>query len=421
MALLPRVTCPHCWAVFETHKTLWIAEHPTLVGDPKLGPDVEKRFIPTRFRHDALALDEKDQPCHRIACPACHLELPRAATELESWIVSIIGAPAAGKSFFLGGLIHMMRRVLPNRFQVSFTDGDTSLNRLVNSYEQAMFANKRFDQLIPLGELIPKTQEQGDLYNTVYSGNDSVIFPKPFTFIMRPEPSHPHVTDVGSSARLLCLYDNAGESYLPAKDTFVRPVTRHLAKASLLLFLFDPTQDHDFRVNYVERHGKLPFDSRIEVRPQQTILTEAANRVRQFNNIPSDQKHDQPLFVVVTKQDVWGHLVLGKLQSQQLLLNGPTGIACVNLDYISQTSDLIKSMLKDLCPAVVNAAEAFSSTVIYVGASALGSKPETNEDGQWAIRPNDIKPTGLEAPLLYGLNQHMRGLFPSGRLKTTPM
>ena len=42
---------------------------------------------------------------------------------------------------------------------------------------------------------------------------------------------------------------------------------------------------------------------------QQTILTEAANRVRQLANLPSGKKHDKPLFVVVTKQDLWGHRV----------------------------------------------------------------------------------------------------------------
>ena len=49
------------------------------------------------------------------------------------------------------------------------------------------------------------------------------------------------------SRRALGLYDNAGEHFLPGRDTLGSPVTRHLARSRVLFFLFDPTQDPRFR------------------------------------------------------------------------------------------------------------------------------------------------------------------------------
>ena len=418
MALLDKVTCPHCWAVFETHEVLWVTAHNSLRGDPKLGRDAEKRYLPTRFTPDGLGIDEMNGRSHRIACPTCHLEIPRAATEMASWMVSVIGAPASGKSFYLGALAYSLRRLLLGRFRVSFTDADPDLNRLINHYEQSMFGHPRPNDLIDPGELIPKTQLTGELYSRVFLGGEWVLYPRPFLFALRPDAAHPHVADPTSAARLLCLYDNAGESFLPGGDSAGSPVTRHLAQASVLTFLFDPTQDSEFRRAHLE-HGAagLPADDRLKLRQQQTILTEAALRVRQFNNMPSGKKHDKPLFVVVTKQDLWGHEVPAVADPQPLLLQGPTGIACLNLTRIEAVSAGIREMLLRHCPGVVDAAESFANSVVYVGASSFGTRPERVDGGPWMIRPRDIRPVGVEVPILYGLNRHMPGLFPSGRLK----
>ena len=55
--LCPRVTCPHCWHNFAPEQALWIAEHPDLLGDSRLGADQPQRFLPTRFSVEGAALD----------------------------------------------------------------------------------------------------------------------------------------------------------------------------------------------------------------------------------------------------------------------------------------------------------------------------------------------------------------------------
>jgi hypothetical protein len=419
MSLLEKVTCPHCWAKFDTHEVLWVAAHPSLLGDPKLGRDAEKRFLPTRFTPDGFALDEENGRSHRIACPSCHLEVPRSATEMASWIVSVIGAPASGKSFYLGGLIRTLRRLLPTRFKVSFTDADAGLNRVINFYEQSLFGHPYPDTPVELGQLIRKTQQgDKDLNSQVFVGGQVVQYPRPFLFGIRPDPNHPRLADPSSSARMLCLYDNAGESYLAGGDSSSSPVTHHLAQASVLLFLFDPTQDSDFRRGLLTGGSAgLPADGRLELRQQQTILAETANRVRQLAGLSSGQKHTQPLFVVVTKQDLWGHQVPAVADPRPWLLDLPDGTACIDFDRVAAVSAGIRHLLVQLCPGMVDAAESFAQSVVYVGVSTLGAAPERIDGGPWTIRPGSIRPTGVEVPILYGLNKQMPGLFPSGQVR----
>ena len=49
LTLLNKVTCPHCWHAYAPEESLWIAEHPDLLGDAKLGFQHAKRFLPSRF------------------------------------------------------------------------------------------------------------------------------------------------------------------------------------------------------------------------------------------------------------------------------------------------------------------------------------------------------------------------------------
>ena len=107
--LLRKVTCPHCWHTFPPDATLWITAHPELRGDSLLGDDVQQRFLPSRFNEDCRAIDVKGVVCRELACPRCHLSLPRALLEMESLFLSILGAPFSGKSYFLTAMTWRLR------------------------------------------------------------------------------------------------------------------------------------------------------------------------------------------------------------------------------------------------------------------------------------------------------------------------
>jgi len=176
-----------------------------------------------------------------LACPKCHLPVPRSMMEMEPLFLSILGAPASGKSYFLTAMTWQLRKLLPIDFSISFTDADPAANRALNDCEESLFLNSRESSIVPLGDLIRKTELQGELYDSVAYGQQIVSYPRPFLFTMQPREGHARFDRSAELSRVLCLYDNAGEHFQPGQDTTSSPVTRHLAQSRAILFLFDPT------------------------------------------------------------------------------------------------------------------------------------------------------------------------------------
>ncbi len=143
-----KVICPHCWSSFAPEDSLWIAEHPEIVGDAKLGPDAPRRFLPSRLTVEGDALDEAGYRTSRLACPACHLEVPRAFYQIQPIFFSILGAPACGKSYFLASMTWKMRQMLPSQFAVSMNDADALANARLHEYEELQFLNPDPDELV---------------------------------------------------------------------------------------------------------------------------------------------------------------------------------------------------------------------------------------------------------------------------------
>ena len=219
----------------------------------------------------------------------CHLAVPRALFETEPLFLSILGAPACGKSYFLSSMTWQLRKVLPKNFALAFGDADPLSNNRLHGYEEMQFLNPDQDALVA----IEKTETQGDLYDTVLFADQAVSYPRPFLFTVQPLESHPNYQKF---SRILCLYDNAGESFLPGEDTATNPHTRHLALSRALLFLFDPTQDPRFRnacagkSSDPQMQGRTQRLARERAVRQETILFEAATRVRRYTGLCAERK-----------------------------------------------------------------------------------------------------------------------------------
>ena len=273
---------------FSARTVLWIAQHPDLIGDSRLGDNQQQRFLPTRFTVDGAAIDPRGFACHGLACPRCHLAVPRTLFETEPLFLSILGAPACGKSYFLASMTWQMRKVLPKSFSLSFGDADPLSNHRLHEYEGLQFLNPDQDELVA----IEKTETQGDLYDTVLFADQAVSYPRPFLFSVQPREGHPNYQRF---SRILCLYDNAGESFLPGEDTAIKPYTRHLVLSRALLFLFDPTQDPRFRnacagkSDDPQMQGRTQRLAREKAVRQETILLEAAARIRRYAGLCKTQ------------------------------------------------------------------------------------------------------------------------------------
>jgi len=417
LQLQAKVTCPHCWHTFPPEDVLWVSQHPNLLGDARLGAEHQRRFLPTRFSVEGDAIDSQGFECHALACPQCHLSVPRALLELPPLFFSILGAPASGKSYFLAAMTWQMRQSLAQHFSIAFGDADPTSNRGLNEYEELLFLNSQQDQLVA----IRKTELQGDLYDTVLFDEQTVSYPRPFVFSVRPLPTHRNFATMARLSRALCLYDNAGEHFLPGQDSVASPVTRHLARSRVLLFLFDPTQDPRFRKACVGRTNDPQMNDRARTMRQETILAEAADRIRRYGGLGQGAQHTAPLVVVVTKYDAWAPLLgLGRLElARALRTNRATGESALDLGLIEQTSAAVRTVLTRLSPEIVSAAEGFARQVLYVPVSALGRGPELDpKTGMLGIRPRDVAPMWAEVPLLYAMCRWMKGLIPYMAPKT---
>lgn len=388
---------------------MWVSAHPQLLGDPKLGSDHQRRFLPARFTVEGNALDSQGMACQELACPRCHLSVPRALLEMPPLFLSIAGTPSCGKSYFLASMTWQLRRRLPKYFAMSFGDADPVSNKLLNHYEEEQFFNADRDRLVKLA----KTEEQGDLYDTVRYGDQVVTYPRPFLFSLRPDEKHPSRGEARKISRVLCLYDNAGESFEPGKDTAANPVTRHLARSQVLLFCFDPTQDPRFRDACRGRTADPQMTDAPVTSRQETVLHEIADRVRKHTGLTHDQKHKRPLVVIVTKYDAWWPLLGEERLASPWVRSSRHNLWALEMAHLEDISRRVRELLWKHSPEIVSAAAGFAENVMFVPVSATGRGPQRDAaTGALGVRPRDIKPMWAEVPLLLALAKWGGGMIP---------
>jgi hypothetical protein len=389
-----------------------VSRHPDLLGDLRLGGEQQQRFLPTRFTIEGDAIDSEGFTCNSIACPKCHLNLPRALTEMPPLFSSILGAPGSGKSYFLAAMTWALRQQLPKHFRLSLSDVEPTAHINLNAYEETLFLNGKPDELVAL----PKTDLQGDhLYDTVQFGDQHVMYPRPFVFGLRPLPGHPKEKQADAVSRSLCLYDNAGEHFLPGADKVGTPVTQHLAASRFLFFLFDPTQDPRFREEMLGKSSDPQMSDAPKTYRQEIILLEAADRVRRYAGVAQTGKHQKPLIVVVTKFDAWCS-ILGQdprlPRLPQAYVSTPQGVM-LDTAKVEDVSRAVRVVLSEFAREFVAAAESFAENVIYIPVSALGAAPEFDpQSGALCIRPRNIHSMWVEMPMIYALSRWGNGLVP---------
>ena len=419
--LLPNLVCPHCWQKFRTEDILWIAQHESLRGDMVLGTDAMMRFRPTRFTLNFEALDARGVACTHLACPRCHLEIPRVLLETEPLFFSIIGVPSAGKSCLYAAMTWDLRKRLPRDFALSFGDADPTNNRVLNEYEETFFLQSDPDRHVA----IRKTETSGQHYDQIRLRDELVVLPRPFIFLMRPLERHAHFGKADMS-RVLCLYDNAGEHYLLGDDSAAKTATQHLNRARVLMFLFDPTQDPRLRPKSRANSKAAQTASQAKMQRQETILIETAHRIRQNGNISPHKKIDRPLLVLISKSDVIRKLIDEDITTEPFLKNPSGGPAFIDFTRVEAVSKKIEALLLETTPEFVAAANDSFTYVRYIPVSAFGKAPEAipgevGSNGQPAmgIKPKDIESSWVSVPILYSFARFSMFLVNGAEVKET--
>jgi hypothetical protein len=388
-------TCPACWLRFDRGDAMHIAVHQSLKGDPLLGEDAMLRFFATNFNNIGQALDGMGLPTSDLACPHCRSKLSPGFMDLKQHIVSIVGAPQSGKSYFLSVLTHIAKKSLYKSFQATFHDGDPTGNRLLTAV-----TNNLFSASTPEQARIAKTGLEGDMYLVIPRMGRKVKMPRPFTFQLTP-------SDPVKQPVSLVFYDNAGEHFEPGIDAHLSPGAQHISAASGIVYLFDPTYNLAFR-RKLTGHADPQLTAE-GFDQQDTILAEMNVRVKNLRGIDFREKIQTPLAVVLGKCDVWAHL-LGEWKFDDPVSNGELDIA-----KVKKNSAIVRELLLDLVPAIVANAEIISRNVVYFPSSSFGCSPamvldETGrpklENGRPILGPDPSKlsPILVDVPLLWILS-----------------
>ena len=398
--------CPHCWHRFRPDETLWIASHPDLLGDRLLTPEDPVRFLPSRFTPEREAIDPGGARTRRLACPNCHLEIPRLVLERPMTIMSIAGSPSSGKSYFLASAMWKLREDLARTFSVAFTDTDPAMNRALTDNEARLFLSE--DRTASVH--IDKTELEGSQYNSVqFDPGTATLLARPFIFTVRPSRDHVNGHAPDRLTQLFTLYDNAGEHFFPGADTARAPGTQHLARAQVLMFVFDPTQDVRFR----QRLSGVSADPQLapgaKVTRQDQLIVEMAKRVRMHAGLSAGERIAKPLFVVLSKSDIWGGLLREESGEPVDIVTPPfererAGLGKMSIRRVDAVSDRVRALLKDLAPEVVAAAEDAFERVIFVPVSAIGTSPALDPaSGLLKVPVSRIAPRWVTVPFLYTL------------------
>jgi hypothetical protein len=426
--LMAEVTCPNCWEKFPPESALAVAGHGDLMGDPRLEDQKEtRRFVPTRFTPECAALDEKDTPSLELACPHCHLLVPRVIFERRDTVfLSIFGRSQSGKSYFLAAMAQQMDTALPQRFGLGVTQPHPASNALIQWYKNRLFNNPDPDALVD----IPRTDISGiRYYQRVRYGNDVRQYPRPMFFQVTPTGRHPHAAKPLRNTRTICLYDNSGEHFRAGHATPNNPETEHLCRSSALLFVFDPTREPPFieRCRDTSNDPQFAFAAKEAANePQDVILATADANVKKRLGREIAEPLDTPLVVILAKFDAWRHLVAGDLpafatgnEGDFSTLNG------FKAGEVERVSGIMRDLLMVMCPSIVATAERFSRRVCYIPTSATGCSPIVTghdpESGEPSlkVRRGSLRPIWAEVPLLWILDQLTVGLVPTARPKET--
>jgi hypothetical protein len=393
------LTCPTCWLKFDPGDVKHVAVHEKLKGDKILGEGEMMRFSANRFADSGVALDPMGIPAIDKACPHCHRKLPPGFIDIKHHIVSIVGAPTSGKSYFLSVFTETIEKTLFQHFNAAFVDADPTANARLTDMRDTLFGASTPEQA-----KLAKTDLEGDMYDEVVRFGRTVKLPKPFVFNIQP-------TQDTQASRAFIFYDNAGENFQPGINQTTQPGAQHLAASSGIVFLFDPAYSREFRRRLPDHHDpQLKVVGHADI--QATILSQANVLVRAITGIDTRAKLDTPVAVVVGKLDLWRELIPADDLAYPILDGS------LDLRAIDENSSTVRRLMLEVCPSVVAGAEAMSNNVKYFPVSSFGCSPEIlghDDKGIPILGPDPAKisPILVEMPILWLLSRIEPHLVPT--------
>ena len=149
---------------------------------------------------------------------------------------------------------------------------------------------------------------------------------------------------------------------------------------------------------------------------QETLLREAAVRIRRYLGLPENARIKTPLLIIIPKFDVWAAKDAAiSINNEPFVSMEEQDLLCMDLEKVEQNSRMLRKVFQEICPEFVSIAEHLTETVRFIPVTSLGCSPElVKRDGRqfYGIRPDRVNPKWVTVPLVYALCKWASGLIP---------
>ena len=367
--MLKKSICPFCFNYFRQPDYCCISPRCCPPGEtvyriPNAAPD----------RDGFVKCDKCKQTTQEKICPECGKRLPYNILKNPTKIISIVGAPNSGKSYFVGSLI----RQLDSSGIFSKLNGTSVLFAGKQSREEYEIRfRRRMDSHIPLDA----TKYADD----IIAANPPILM----EFTNRK---------IKNAMYTISFFDAAGENF--TDDAVLSAITPYISHSEAIIFILDPRQIPDVDAKVTSAIPNLPASNKY---PFTDILSNTINVIRNQGHITG--VIDIPICIAVSKWDLLintpGLIDPGFSVSKPPQIAGGYDDAAIN-----QASEEIKSLLNSWDPSITSLIDnnfnvdtsKGKDKVRYFGFSAVGS-PVTQSN----VPP--IAPFRVEDPLFWILHR----------------
>jgi Double-GTPase 2 len=361
-----RVTCPYCWHSFKTDQLL--------LRCSDMCPPPDQTFF-TGSKSSKGNCPHGRRPLPRRFCPeeTCRRALLREYLDNEGRNVAVIGSAAAGKTTYIGVLLHELKGRVAGQFNGMAVDllGDESRRNYRERFAEPLFER---------GEAVMKTARL-----EIGSNLEPLIFTLKI-------PTRGRFR-AGLQSIISVFYDAAGENVLTAQS--MDPLTRYLEAAGGVLVLIDPMQMPEIS----RHHGHdLPADMRgRSVTDQRAVIQRLGELLRESSN-KRQTKLKVPLAIAVTKIDV----LRETFEDESPLRREPNHNGHYDEGDGADVHEELRAWLdRWYGPEFDNTVAANFTNYRYFGLTALGAAPRDEK----RLAKSGVHPYRVEDPMLWLLAQ----------------
>ncbi len=297
-------------------------------------------------------------------CPHCHSNLP--STD-ENIIISIVGAPGAGKSYYVGTLLKQVQSKFPTLKCTMRLDG-----------QNRKLYDTKFKNYFESNKILEKTKQTNPGENII-SNNMPILCT---------------VTNSKQKARTFTFFDAAGENF--DDEAIMRDVAPYIANSSAIILLLDPTDIPMVRNAICDEKGKAAVEE--NVISYEDLLNNLINVIKLAH--ASNAQIEIPLAICFSKWDLIENSPSLRPEGSVTLTPSPHFVQGFSESDCENISSDVEGLLNawDQSNFILQARAAFKTVKFFV-CSAIGAEAEMGKV------PNIVSKR-VEDPFLWLLNKN---------------